>query len=319
VAVVLDAASHPPAERADLVHDVIARSGARRRVGLNTPAESVNLRAEAWQMDSVQVLRTVGTGLTLARTAQDVRDDAPELLAVALSGGECTYSACGAARELAPNGIVLVDFSTPYVFAHVGEKGTSFTSHISYADLDLDVDDVRAAIPRLGSSAVLPLLRNHLVHLRAVMDEVAVEPEIATGLAAATIDLTRALVVSAGGGRRERDVLRETLRVRIAGYIRANLRDRDLTPARIAAAHHLSLRTLYNVWGDEDETLVDWIMRERLERVRRELGSSDSTVSAAARRWGFADPGHLSRRFRGAYGASPTEWMRRSRSTTGAP
>ena len=165
---------------------------------------------------------------------------------------------------------------------------------------------------------VLPLLRSHLVHLRTAMDEVAGEPEIATRLAAATVDLTRALVVSAGAGRRKCDVLRETLRVRIVGYIRANLGDRDLTPARIAAAHYISLRTLYNVWGDEDDTLVDWIMRERLERVRRELGSSDSSVSAVAHRWGFVEPGHLSRRFRGAYGMSPREWVRVSRSIPAA-
>ena len=53
MAVVLDAAAHPPAERLSLlVHDAIAGSGVRRRVSLNVPAESVDLRVEAWQISA---------------------------------------------------------------------------------------------------------------------------------------------------------------------------------------------------------------------------------------------------------------------------
>jgi hypothetical protein len=75
---------------------MIAGSGVRRRVELNAPAEAVDLRAEAWRMGGTRVLRTVGTGLTLTRTARDVRADAPELMAIALSAGPCTYSVRGA-------------------------------------------------------------------------------------------------------------------------------------------------------------------------------------------------------------------------------
>ncbi len=316
MAVVLEAADHPVEDRVDLIHEVIASSGVRRRLQLKAPPESVDLTVEAWTVGSTQVLRTTGTSLTLTRTTRDVRADAPELIAIALAGSGCTYSACGAEQVLGGNGVTLVDFSTPYAFSHAGPRMHAFTTHISHVDLGLGVDVVRAAIPRLASSRLLPLLQAHLLQMSAVMDEVTASPAVAADLGAAVTDLTRAVIVSAAGDRRERDVLHETLRARIVGYIRAHLGERDLTPARIAAAHHISLRTLYNVWGDRGETLADWIVRERLERVHRELAlmAPKSTIFAVARRWGFVDQGHFTRRFRAAYGVTPRESVRRSRS-----
>lgn len=312
MAVVLDAAAHPPAERSDLVHDAIAGSGARRRVSLNVPAESVDLRVEAWRIGTAHVLRTAGTGLALTRTERDVRADAPELLAIALSHGESRYSVCGATQQLGRNGVLVVDFHTPYSFAPVGPTGSTFVTHIPYADLGLTVDVVRTAIPRVSSSPLLPLVRGHLVQMSMAMDGVTTQAGVAASLGAATVDLTRALVMSAAGGQRGWDVPRDALRARVVAYVRAHLRERDLTPAQIAARHYISLRTLYTVWGDQDGGLADWIIRERLEAARRELAVSapGSSVSAVARRWGFADPAHFSRRFRAAHGQSPAAWLR---------
>ncbi|HSK58765.1 MAG TPA: helix-turn-helix domain-containing protein [Actinomycetospora sp.] len=310
MAVVLDAVTHPPGDRAELVHDVIARSGARRRVELRAPAEAVDVRAEAWEVGATRVLRTTGTPMTLTRTARDVRAEAPELVAIALVRGGCTYAACGAERELGRDGVVVVDFTTPYTFSHTGRTG-SFVAHLPRAELGLDVDVVRAAIPRLHASGLLPLVRGHLVAMSGAMDAASASPAVAADLGRATIDLTRALIVSAAGGDRARDVRHETLRARIVAHVRAHLREHDLTPARIAAEHHVSLRTLYNVWGDRDGRLGDFIVRERLERVQRELAvrAPGTSTFAVARRWGFVNAAHFSRRFRDAYGVSPTEWV----------
>ncbi len=312
----LDTAAHPAADRADLVREVIAGSGAPARVALNAPAEAADLLAEAWALGPRHVLRTTGTGLQLTRTERDVRRDAPELVAIAVTRDSCRYSAVGRAEVFDPGGVFVVDFATPYSFAHAGRRGSSFAVHISHADLGLHVDDVRAAIPRLGASTLLPLVRGHLTQLSTAVDRVASHPAVAADVAAATTDLTRALIVSAAGGRRQRDVLHETLRTQVVAYVRAHLRDRDLTPARIAATHHISLRTLYTVWGDRDGTLGDWIIRERLERVRRELALAPpgTTIFAVARSWGFVNAAHFSRRFRAAYGMSPREWRHWSRS-----
>ena len=52
---VLESTAHPPGDRAELVQEVIARSGVRRRVEMKAPAESVDVRAEAWQLGSTGV------------------------------------------------------------------------------------------------------------------------------------------------------------------------------------------------------------------------------------------------------------------------
>lgn len=225
---VLESTAHPPGDRAELVQEVIARSGVRRRVELKAPAESVDVRAEAWQLGSTGVLRTVGTALTLTRTARDVRRDAPELVGIALARSGCTYSAHGTDQRLGRDGVVLVDFTSPYAFSHAGPRMSTIVAHISHADLGLGVDAVRAAVPRLAGSELLALVRAHLVHMSGAIDELGANPVVTADLGAATADLTRALVVSATGYR-EREVLGETLRARVVAHVRAHLGDRDLT------------------------------------------------------------------------------------------
>lgn len=312
MALVLDAAAHSPSERFDLVHSVIAESGARRRVMLHVPAEAVDLRAEAWQVGATSVLRTSGTGLTLIRTNRDARFDAPDLIAVALSTGPSIYTACGETQQLASSGLVIVDFRTPYAFAHAGRSGSSFTTHIASSDLGLAVEVIRAAIPRVTASPLLPMVRSYLAQMSRTMDELSDNSAVSSHVGAVTTDLIRALVLSAAGKWGAFHVPRDVLRTQIVAYLNAHLRERDLTATRVAAAHHISRRTLYNLWSDDDVTLAEWIQRQRLERVRRELSllGAGANIAAVARSWGFVDPAHFGRRFRSRYGVSATQWLR---------
>ncbi|WP_307679960.1 helix-turn-helix domain-containing protein [Streptomyces sp. V4I2] len=56
-------------------------------------------------------------------------------------------------------------------------------------------------------------------------------------------------------------------------------------------------------------------MRRRLESARSDLaalGHSHRTIDAVARSWGFTNPTFFSRRFREAYGTTPSQWRRLS-------
>ncbi|MEW2251709.1 helix-turn-helix domain-containing protein [Streptomyces sp. NPDC006975] len=104
-------------------------------------------------------------------------------------------------------------------------------------------------------------------------------------------------------------------RVPLVGEIRAhidrNLRDPDLSPARVAAAHGISLRRLHVLFEGEDTTVHRLIQRRRLEECARELlrrGRAGRTIAAVARGWGFPNAAHFSRAFRSLYGCSPSEW-----------
>ncbi|MFD7915836.1 helix-turn-helix domain-containing protein [Streptomyces sp. NPDC059752] len=99
---------------------------------------------------------------------------------------------------------------------------------------------------------------------------------------------------------------------RVKAYVLTSLSDPDLSPERIAAAHHISVRYLHKLFQPEGTTVGRWIRQERLARCRRDLSrrtGSAPAVTAVAQRWGFTNPSHFSRAFRAAYGMSPREWQ----------
>jgi AraC-like DNA-binding protein len=141
-------------------------------------------------------------------------------------------------------------------------------------------------------------------------DALASDASAAT-IGEATLDLVRAMISSAGqDDLRTNSVMHETRHTRIVAFIQQNLADPGLSPERIAREQHISVRQLYKLWTHNELSLSEWIMSERLEGARRALATPapPSTIGTIARRWGFADSTHFSRRFRRAYGLSPREW-----------
>lgn len=98
---------------------------------------------------------------------------------------------------------------------------------------------------------------------------------------------------------------------RIRAFVDQRLGDPGLSPARIAAAHHISVRTLHKLYQTEDDTITASIRRRRLERCRQDLldsGLHRRPVGAIGARWGFPDAASFSRAFRAAYGLPPAEY-----------
>lgn len=105
----------------------------------------------------------------------------------------------------------------------------------------------------------------------------------------------------------------EALRNRILGYIEVRLAARDLSPAGIAAAHHISVRRLHKLFEDQPLTVAALIRRRRLDRCRADLARGDRAVATVAARWGFADPAHFSRLFKATYGYNAAALMSSNR------
>jgi AraC-like DNA-binding protein len=107
------------------------------------------------------------------------------------------------------------------------------------------------------------------------------------------------------------EVRTQALVQRMHAFIEHNLGDPELNPAAVAAYHHISVRTLHQLFHDQGESVSARIRRRRLEQCRRDLadpGLRARHVSAIAARWGFSGPVVFSRSFREAYGLSPTEY-----------
>jgi AraC-like DNA-binding protein len=100
-------------------------------------------------------------------------------------------------------------------------------------------------------------------------------------------------------------------RARVREFASRNLRDPDLDAEVIAAAVGVSVRYLHKLFACEPRTLMRWIRKERLTRIRNELANnalSDHRIATIAYGWGFSDPAHFSRTFRAAYGVSPRDF-----------
>ena len=90
----------------------------------------------------------------------------------------------------------------------------------------------------------------------------------------------------------------------------------DLTPARVAASAHVSVRSLQLTFRRHlDTTPMAYLRDVRMARVRRELVEGDGSIGVAeiATRWGFLHQGHFGQAYRRAYGETPGTTLRRGR------
>ena len=89
------------------------------------------------------------------------------------------------------------------------------------------------------------------------------------------------------------------------------LGDPDLTPAAVASALFISVRTLYSAFEDSGLSVSSTIRARRLARCCRELADpalAAEPVAAIGSRWGFTSPSYFSTVFVRSMGMSPTEF-----------
>jgi AraC-like DNA-binding protein len=115
------------------------------------------------------------------------------------------------------------------------------------------------------------------------------------------------------------DTRRRALLASVQSFIDRRLADPELSPSKIAAANHISLRYLHKLFETQETTVARWVRQRRLERCRRDLldpALGHWSVSAIGARWGLMNATHFSRAFRAAYGMPPTAYRRGEASAT---
>lgn len=313
----LDTAGLREADRADALREAMRTAGVPANV---TPMQDsgVHSRLNLWQVDErgSTLMHRVGTGLRLERTTRQVRVADPDRVGVTLlPAGKWTFHQFRADHSAARvPGLVLVYQGAAYDHRR-WSYGTTIAVNMERSVLDVPVDTVIRASQNLSAATPLhALVCGYLVNLAATARHA---PDSLAHAAAATTHLMRAIICAAAGDARERDALAASLFERITLYIDAHLTEPDLGPDRIAAAHHISVRHLYNVWRGADGveiSLANWIIARRLAAARARLADAawaHLTVAAVGRAFGFTDPTHFARRFRAAYGETPREWRAR--------
>jgi AraC-like DNA-binding protein len=197
----------------------------------------------------------------------------------------------------------------PYEYFDDGGENAGF--HIPLDRLGLPRDYAARASEIIHASPLAGQLKRHLQILFRDANAISQGPAAAT-VAQATAELVRAVLIAAIDEEPSRgDSPDQDLVTVVKDYIAQHLADPGLGAERIAQAMFISARQLYKLWEGEPSPLGQWIIERRLEAARHELASSrgrHQTIAAIARRWGFTDSTHFSRRFRQAYGLSPREW-----------
>lgn len=173
-------------------------------------------------------------------------------------------------------------------------------------NLGLSETRVRAQGAILARDGVADILFSHL---DAVARRLNRGPELSqsslAGINAATIQMIAALLA-------ENDPAKESGIVSAAkAYMDERLLDANLSPAAVAAALHVSTRTLYRSFQGSGQSVAEYMRSARLSRAKREfdLYGGRVNINVVADRWGFADKSHFARLFRQRFGRLPSDYV----------
>lgn len=212
---------------------------------------------------------------------------------------------------LEPGTLSIYDTSRPYTLSF-DEQFSSCVLMFPHEQISLDPRLVgQLTATRLGAEHQLADVVGRLI---ARTEQVL--PELSDGvgrrLAGNVVDLLTTVMADELAGREGQELTeQQRLRATITAYIEARLADPQLTPASIAAAHFMSVRSLHGVFEGSGETVSGLIRQRRVEGSRRDLADPlqlEVPVALIGARWGLADPAHFSRLFRAVVGSSPAQY-----------
>jgi AraC-like DNA-binding protein len=310
-----------PADRAEAVRAVSQQENGK--IEVRVPPDPARIRAvmTVSMLGPVQVAKIDWNVAALKRTAGPRDDDIePQVFLGFQESGVSRTAQRGRQAEIGPGEIVIVETARPYDIVFNGPiKTVAVRVPMGVLGLPSALLGQLTAV-RLGPdrpvTGAATVFFSHLARRQP-----AVGGTEASLLAQPGIDLIRAMVATGlGHDDLAKGPLHDTLLERVMAYLRLHLAEHDLTAARIAADHHVSVRQLYLVLSRAGISLGDWIRSERLAECKRQLASpahQHLTIETTAYQWGFASAAHFSRVFKAAYGMSPGEWRRSSRSPGG--
>ncbi|MEV0071333.1 MULTISPECIES: helix-turn-helix domain-containing protein [unclassified Amycolatopsis] len=267
---------------------------------------------DAVQLDDVGIYDVRGTTQIVRRTSRTARTDTAEQLKICLieRGGALVEQ--GRRRvALEVGDLALYDLRRPYQLTLQGAFRCAVMTFpreaLGLPDSALEVMMERRFVTGTGVGQVFAsCLRSALDQRETLSDGSPVRlREAAVALLAATLG---------SGAGLPAGHTNLALRERVLDHVRGHLADPHLSPATVAAALHMSPRSLHRLFEDSGETFGGTVRRLRLEAVRRDLTDpllAGRSIAAVATRWGITDQPWLSRAFRAEYGVTPSGLRRR--------
>ncbi|MER6531555.1 helix-turn-helix domain-containing protein [Streptomyces sp. NPDC001508] len=314
---VFDSQDLPVSNRVDAWSDITASALIPNDFRIDRAAEfRASLRAA--DLGEAQVTALTYASMRSRRTPRLIRQSDPEMYAVGLIlRGEQVFIKDRCEAPLGVGDLVVYSTSHPYEAVIDTRQGTaaSVVVQIPRVVVPLSANRVdRLLASRMpGGEGVGRLLAGFLTNLAT--DTGPSRPADSHRLGSVLIDLLTAWLAHHidAVDRPPAETLQHTQFLEIQDFIRRHLGDIDLSPTTVAAAHHISLRTLHRLFHHHAHgaTVASYIRCQRLSRARRDLADpllATRPVHAIAARWGFHRPADFTRAFRTAYGITPTEY-----------
>jgi AraC-like DNA-binding protein len=312
LSVIIDTGDVPPGDRVEVIRDLVWDKVIRVDIQHHPVPDQVFATGAISRVGRLTICSVRSNATTIRRTPSMARGDEEPFvfLGLQVSG---TSMAIQGDREaiLRPGDLVLYDTTVPYTLLN-NEGIHQHYFRIPRGDLALP-SRVISGICATRLSAANPVADLAGAFFRRLADsQLKFDALTADAVGQPGIELVRATIATQlKDPRLAAAPMDATLEYRIMEYVRAHLGDHDLTPARIARAHGISVRSLYALLARSGISLGDWVREHRLEECRRELALPDArsrTIEHIAHRWGFVNAAHFSRAFKRAYGATPREW-----------
>jgi AraC family transcriptional regulator, positive regulator of tynA and feaB len=270
-------------------------------------------RLRRWWIDDLALVDCECDPCSGARNRRQLADTEGEFVGLLiLRTGAETTSQGGLESTLAPGDAVVWDSTKPSRFG-IGQPLSKRMLLMPRAALD-EVAGRRWPAGGLkldGAAPATRLLTTYLDTLSQVRP--GLSPDAVSAARTAALELF-ADALRPGSGISSAQAVRPALRAAIERFIDQHLLYGAVTPAAIAAAHGVSVRTVNRVFSATGHTVHAVVRLRRLARAREELTGTDQPISVIAHRWGFSDTSHFSRTFKAHYGSSPASYHHATRS-----
>lgn len=249
----------------------------------------------------------------IRRTPRLIRRQDPDLQAIVFPvRGGLELSHRGRHASLEPGQFAFYDSSHP-MQVRIQDDTTLIRAHVPTARLPIHRSRLDLLLgERLSGGAGLGGLLTQTL-TRFMTDGTTYRATDVPRLGSLVVDLLTATLAHEleSAGELPDDSRQRTLMLGIDSFVQQHLGDPDLSPATIAAAHHISVSYLHRLFRARGVTVAASIRQRRLEQACRDL--ADPTllpipVHRIAARWGFADHATFTRAFRAAYDVSPRDY-----------
>jgi AraC-like DNA-binding protein len=307
-----------PAERLDWWRHFVGQAFVpmdARPPGDREASGSFHGRIHLGTLGGLQVSAVTAAGHSVSRTPRLIADLDREFYQINVQvSGECAVVKDGRTDILVPGDLAILDSSEVYQLLFDGDHQVlCFTLPRRLVPFGHDQAAQVTATRVNGAEGTAALL---VPFLRRLAGQVfAHEVDIADRLARNVVDLTETLLLERTGElpATRSEAPRRLLRLRICDDIRRRLASPDLSPAELAARHHISVRYLHRLFEEGGVPVSQWIRDQRLQRARQDLSDpalDRVPVAVIGARWGLPAPSQFNRQFKARFGLTPGQYRR---------